>query len=185
MSLTISKPTLDARLFEKWYQEYYERLVHYATSILKDVDIAEGQVQDMFVNLWEKRDSIEIDRSEFSYLMRSVHNRCLNQIKHQKVKYQHAEESRYLGHDTFEDSFESFELEERIQEAIDELPEKTREVFEYSRFKGMKYQEIADKQGTSVKTVENQMGKALKHLRLKLGDYLRAIILLGINLFIE
>ena len=79
---------------------------------------------------------------------------------------------------------DAMELEERIMIVIEGLPQKCKEVFEMSRFDGLKYNEIADKLGISVKTVENQMSKALKVLREKLADYLSIVIWLlwnGLN----
>lgn len=119
-------------------------------------------------------------------MFRSVRNSCLNFIKHQKIEETYKaynEEDRTSGSLSVDDEFVGSELEIKIREAIDRLPPERRKVFIMSRFEGLKYKEIADKQGISVKTVENQMGKALKFLRKELSDYTNLITILFIQIF--
>lgn len=148
------------------------------------MDEAEETVQNMFVNLWQKREQLEIS-SVKAYCYRAVHNECLNKIKHGKIKMSYADEYKSLApvkHDSAVKELHAKELGVQIEEAIESLPEQCRAVFRLSRFENLKYTEIAEHLGISVKTVENHMGKALKILREKLRDYLPLLIwLLFIN----
>lgn len=169
------------RIFEVVFRKYYQSLCNYANSILKEMEEAEEIVQNLFSGLWEKRGDLEITISLKSYLYRAVHNHCLNRIKHMKIR----EEYQEYANNYYERSYESVgqtvmknELEGRIHEAIEKLPEQCRVIFKMSRFEELKYHEIAEQLGLSPKTVENQVGKALKILRTELAEYLPLVILL-------
>jgi RNA polymerase sigma-70 factor (ECF subfamily) len=127
----------------------------------------------MFVNIWEKREFLNIETSVKHYFFRSVRNHCLNQIQHEKIKKQYA--TRMLDSARQEIETEPFFLEvdliRRIEKSIDSLPPKRKEIFRLSREEGMKYKEIAETLDLSIKTVEAQMGLALKHLREELKDF--------------
>jgi len=169
----------DKKTFEIVFKEYYQALCRYATPILKDNDEAEEVVQNVFYTIWQRREKIEINTSLKAYLYRAVHNDCLNKLKHFKVR---AEYAGTIQHDytmpTNEPSHGLItkELSGQIQKAIDDLPAQCAEVFRLSRFEHMKYQEIAECLGISIKTVENHMGKALRILREKLKDYLPLVM---------
>ena len=165
--------------FEMFFRQHYNHLCNYANSFVKDRDEAEEIVQNAFASLWEKRQSLEIRTSVRSYLFSMVHNYSLNYLKHEKVKQKHASEMLYMGEDSTEevDSHAS-DLEQKIFQALQTLPEKCRIVFKLSRFEELKYSEIAERMNISVKTVENQMGKALKLMREELRDYLPLILIL-------
>ena len=129
-------------------------------------------------NLWNKRDEIDNNSSLKSYLFKSVHNRCLNYIRDHKriVKNDLPHESKALNaYIESTDYLEVTELEMTIKSAIDGLPDHCRRIFIMSRFEDMKYSEIAQELGVTVKAIEAQMSKALKILRTKLGDYLMLI----------
>lgn len=169
------------RIFETVFRKYYQSLCNYANSMLKEMDEAEEIVQNLFSALWEKRADLEISISLKSYLYRAVHNHCLNRIKHLKIR----EEYQQYANNYYESSYESVnqavmksELERKIDEAIDKLPEQCRLIFRLSRYEELKYHEIAEQLGISPKTVENQVGKALKILRVELAEYLPMIVLL-------
>ncbi len=123
---------------------------------------------------------IMIDSSLKSYLYRAVRNAALNRLKHEKVKANHVAfvTSRNENFVSPADELEETELHFRIQRALKKLPEQCRVVFEMSRFEELKYTEIAERLGISVKTVENQMGKALRIMREQLNDYLPLIAML-------
>lgn len=168
------------RIFEETFRKYYQSLCNYANSILKEMDEAEEVVQNLFLSIWEKRSNLEINISLKSYLYRAVHNHCLNRIKHLKVK----EEYHQYAVNFYDSSYESVsqtvmknELETKIEEAIRKLPEQCRLIFRMSRFEELKYHEIAEQLELSPKTVENQIGKALKILRVELAEYLPLIII--------
>ncbi|MGV3556889.1 RNA polymerase sigma-70 factor [Larkinella arboricola] len=169
--------------FEAVFRQHYAPLCQYARTFLHDWDDAEEAVQAVFLAIWEKRDSLEITVSLKSYLYRSVHNRCLNRIRHLSVQAEHREQAAYevelfQSSEAPMQSIIADELSDRLQAAIQRLPEQCRLIFQMSRFEEMKYQEIADQLGLSIKTVENQIGKALRILRTELADYLPALWLL-------
>ena len=167
--------------FEMVFRTYYRPLCQYAYSFLHDRDEAEEVVQTAFINIWDKKDQVEIQTSLKAYLYRIVRNSCLNVIKHAKVKQQHVAHEMVHGESTHENvsqSVISSELEERISVAMKVLPEQCRLVFQLSRFEELKYSEIADQLNISVKTVENQIGKALKIMREQLKDYLPLFLIL-------
>lgn len=165
----------NASAFEMIFRTYYQSLCNYAYSFLSDKDEAEEVVQATFITIWEKRASVSIDTSFKSYLYRAVRNSCLNVIKHEKVKQQHASYQVAYSESSVESvsqAVQASELENKIQEAMKVLPEQCRLVFQLSRFEELKYAEIAEQLQISVKTVENHMGKALKIMREQLKDYL-------------
>lgn len=169
-------------IFEQVFKEHFKNLHGYACAILKDEDEAEEMVQNVFYKLWEKKEKINELQSVAAYLYRSVHNECMNFVKHQKVKaaYESHAVHRADTSTDAEDTAGARQLEEKISEALAGLPEQCRTIFQMSRFEEMKYREIADKLGLSVKTVENQMGKALKIMRNKLSDYLATVLWLAL-----
>jgi RNA polymerase sigma-70 factor (ECF subfamily) len=162
----------DEKAFEHLFKTYYAHLCAFASKIIDDEIAAEEIVQEFFVKLWEKRTLLTIDSSVKNYLFRSIKNLCLNFIKHNNVRQQHAKHfiaEAETNH--FNDNFIEVDLARKIEESIESLPEKRREIFRLSREEGLKYREIADKLKLSVKTVEAQMGLALKTLRDKLKEY--------------
>ncbi|MFC4872063.1 RNA polymerase sigma-70 factor [Negadavirga shengliensis] len=178
---------VDEHTFEAVFKDHFKSLHTYANVILKDSDEAEEIVQTVFLKLWEKRGMIKINTSLKAYLYKSVYYDSLNHIKHQKVKMKHREQKQYEttqngsveAVDVMEGQDE--ELNSRFQQALRLLPEKCRTVFHLSRFEELKYQEIAQKMGISIKTVEAHMGKALKTLRLELAEFLPLILMLIIE----
>lgn len=165
----------DKKAFEKLFKEYYDPACRYVIRVIRDSDTTEEIVQATFVNLWEKREMIRSDISFRSYLFRAAYNTALNYIKHQKVVARHVASKQdrisevrrnFVSHQP------DFELQKRIENAVDSLPPQCQRVFRLSREEGLKYHEIADELGISKKTVEVHMGKALKILRDNLGDYL-------------
>jgi RNA polymerase sigma-70 factor (ECF subfamily) len=171
--------------FEQLFRAHYSPLCAYANHFLKDVDAAEEVVQEVMFRLWTNRETLVITTSMKSYLFRAVRNGCLNVIKHMNVReeFRRAREMEMEGSEVFEDSLIVSELQVKIREAIERLPTERRKVFIMSRYDGLTYQQIADKLSISVKTVENQMGKALKYLREELSEYLPWLILFFYDIF--
>lgn len=167
--------------FEQLFKEHFKSLYAYAFTILKNEAIAEETVQNVFYKIWEKKVPEHIQTSLKAYLYKAVYHESLNYLKHQKIR------ARYQMHVMHQPNHHSDqaasrkilvkELEEKLRQAMNALPQQCRTIFQLSRFEGLKYQEIADQLGISVKTVENQMGKALKQLRIKLIDYLPIFLL--------
>ena len=160
--------------YEYLFKQYYPQMCHLALKYVKDLDTAEEIAQNIFYNIWKKRAELNITSSVKSYLFRSVFNNCLQHIQHQKVVNKYVTEKGDDAQIEFVSPFEELkynELLHAMNRALDSLPERTRTIFYYSRFEGLKYHEIADKLTISIKTVEANMGKALKHLRYYLSDY--------------
>ncbi len=167
----------DEKAFESIFRTYYSPLAWFALKYVSDQDIAEEVVQEVFTNIWIKSQSVVVETSIKSYLYGAVRNACLNYLKHQKIEQAYADRVKMtVSHGEAVDTLELDELKERIAVAMDRLPEKCREIFEMSRYDGKKYKEIAQELKLSQKTVENQMGKALKILREELGDYLPVVL---------
>lgn len=165
----------DEAAFETVFKTHYKGLHAYACTILNDSAAAEEVVQNIFYKLWERSETISISGSIAAYLYRAVNNESLNQIKHMKIRAQHKVfvQHRPLENvDTTEKGMHLKDLENRLRSALNDLPEQCRTIFQLSRFEELRYRDIADRLGLSVKTVENQMGKALKILRTKLADFL-------------
>ena len=136
-----------------------------------DLEEAKNLVHEVFIALWEKFEMLPADTNYRSYLYTSVRNRSLNFIRDRKQQFS-LESVTEQSNDTESDALEVKELESEIELAINSLPEKCRMVFEMSRYEELKYAEIAEKMGISVKTVEAQMTKALGILRKALSNFL-------------
>ena len=172
--------------FELVFKKHFVELCDHARRYISDLDEAKDIVQYTFVKFWEIKESISIDTSVRSYLYRAVQNNCLTYLRHEKVK----EDYRKLSIDkSTEDDISdisnsgvnlliSSELENKIKSSINHLPEGQRQIFEMSRFQGLKYREIATKLDISIKTVETQMSRCLSKLREELVDYIPYILLL-------
>lgn len=165
---------MDHRVFEELFRTYFTPLMTFSRRILGDEDDAREVVQLVFIRLWEKRNELDLSTSLKSYLFRSVHNRSLNVIRDRK-KFSAEEVPEEAAEWDAEAGMEALELEERIRGAIENLPDRCGEIFKLNRFEGLRYSEIAVKLSLSVKTVENQMSKALKLLREQLGKYLTVL----------
>ena len=174
---------MDQEDFERLFKTYFTALMSFSRKILGDEDDAREVVHQVFINLWERRNSIDLSTSMKSYLFTAVNNRSLNMIRDRK-KFSSEEVPEQAGAlDTMsaERGIFLMELEEKIRAAINTLPERCRVIFELNRFDGLTYGEIAKQLDISVKTVENQMTKALKILREQLAKYL--ILLLWVFLY--
>ncbi len=162
----------DEKAFEHLFHKYYPSLCLFARQYMEDDEKAEEIVQDMFVKIWSKRKELTIETSFKQYLLRSVKNQCLNLLQHLKIRQKYAQKIKEDAKDDLGTPFlMEFGLAEKIEASINSLPEKRKEIFKLSREDGLKYREIADELGISVKTVEAQMGLALKQLREMLKDY--------------
>ena len=164
--------------FEKLFRELFRPLTAFAFKYIGDVDEAKNIVHDVFINLWEKLPTLADDINQKSYLFTAVRNRSLNVIRDRK-KHVILSEATINSQSEQQTVLEANELEREIAAGIGLLPDKCREVFELSRGEGLKYSEIAQRLGISVKTVEAQMTKALSFLRNHLKDFLTIIFLLA------
>jgi len=165
----------EREIFDEIFRTYYDQLVGFCMRYVSDQDLASEIVQDMFVKLWIKREELDISSSLKAYLYRATRNHALNHLNQLKIQGRYRE---YIGFQTYDSSNDPLEilqesdLENRIKQAVLSLPERRRLVFEMSRHEGLKNKQIAEKLNISVKTVENQMTKALEYLRNVLREYL-------------
>jgi RNA polymerase sigma-70 factor (ECF subfamily) len=171
----------DEQAFELLFHKYFVRLCGFTNKFLNDPDQAQEIVQEVFVKIWEGRGDIDPEDSLKAYIFKIAQNLSLNKLQRKKVESKYTEIYKlvYIEHHEFS-AYESFlakELEKNITFAIGKLPARCRKVFELSRVEGLKYREIADTLHISIKTVEAQMSKALRLLRLELSDYLKLIII--------
>lgn len=175
----------DELAFEKIFLSNYNQIVGFCNQFVSDHDKAKNLAQEAFINLWLNREKIETLQGIRSFLYTYSKSGCLNYIRHQKVvsKYEDRlllQKEGEINREVLEsfdfNSLEFTELETLIQQAISDLPEKCRQVFILSRFEGKMNKEISDELNISVKAVEANMTRALKTLRLKLSEYLPAIL---------
>jgi RNA polymerase sigma-70 factor (ECF subfamily) len=161
--------------FEQLFRELFKPLCSFSGKYVGDLDEAKGVVHEVFVLVWEKFDTLPPDTHYRSYLYTAVRNRSLNYLRDKKkhVMLERVEESQMTEVNT---TLETSELEREIELAIQLLPDKCRMVFELSRQDGLKYSQIAQKMGISIKTVEAQMSKALGVLREHLHEFLSLFI---------
>ena len=156
------------------FRQHYATMCKAAYKILPDEHIIEDLVQDVFYEIWKKRKTLKIKSSVVAYLRKATRNKTLNYIRDQKIDLRNAPPKEDLKSETNStiQTLMADDLQEEIDQAIDSLPDRCRLVFVLNRFEELSYKEIADQLDISVKTVENQISKALKSLRISLGGYL-------------
>jgi RNA polymerase sigma-70 factor (ECF subfamily) len=164
----------EASAFDAIFRANYALLVRVAESMLRDRATAEEIAQDVMLELWRRRESLDVTESVRGYLLQATRNRSLNAIRHRAIERRSEPQlvdgvARLPSTDA---AVREREVEVAIQGAIADLPDRCRQVFELSRVQGLKYLEIAERMGISVKTVEVQMGKALRILRERLKAWL-------------
>lgn len=165
----------DERALEAVFRAHYGSMCTVVRRIVFAPDVAEELVQDVFFKLWSKRAQLaEIDALK-TYLYRAARNTALNHLRRQKLELAHEEREAIKGEPTTleatDDSATAGEVTEAVHTAINRLPTRCREIFLMSRDGGLTYGEIASELGISIKTVETQMGRALKSLRIWLSQY--------------
>ncbi|MCB0648644.1 MAG: RNA polymerase sigma-70 factor [Saprospiraceae bacterium] len=183
-NINMRQEVIDTATFEEMFELYYPALVKYAYTIVLHESDAEDLVQSVFTSFWAGKGNIKIHTSAKALLYRAVYHRSLNHLKKKKATTGRtiSEWPLDLGaEDT--DHLELHDLDSRIGDAIKKLPDQCKKVFLLSRINELKYKEIASKMGISIKTVENQMGKALQVLRRELKDYLHLLFILINSLF--
>lgn len=157
----------DHQVYKQLFYQMYDDLVKYTYRITRNETASEEIIQDIFLYVWDKREKIEIHGSLASYLYQAAKNRSINWLKNELPKMQATIEVSEV--EMFSDSDDTVLDEETIklhvEQAIDQLPEKCREIFVLSRYAGLTYKEIAMEMDLSVKTIENQMNIAFKKLR--------------------
>jgi RNA polymerase sigma-70 factor (ECF subfamily) len=164
-NLTISK-TID---FESTFKTYYSPLCNYALKVLKAEDVAEDVVQNLFIQLWENNKLEDVKNIEH-FLLKSIKFKCIDYLRSKNT-------AKEINMETFSDEaevkpeLEESEIEPLMHYFASKLPAKTRQVFLFSRNEGMTYKEIATEMDISIKTVENQMARALRQMRQILKEH--------------
>lgn len=159
---------LDQNRFKEVFKEYYNPLCNYAVTITRDRKMAQDVVQDVFTRLWDKRKELVIKTNEKSYLFQAVKHRAFEILRRRqnesKINVSDFEES-YDNEKELEEQAQKYMLKEFLFNSIRQLPPKCQEIFVLNKVNGLTYHEIAEDLGISVKTVENQIGKAYRKLR--------------------
>ena len=164
---------------EQLFKLHYISMCQTVYRIVRDEAIAEDIVQDVFFNFWKKREQLNITTSLAAYLKRSATNAAIDYLRKKRPTSQNSfdiDEPIYqhlaIDSNQSDDNIRTEELSNHIEAALELLPPRCKEVFMLNRFEELSYQEVADTLGISIKTVENQIGKALKIMRVALKDYL-------------
>lgn len=170
----------DNKGMELLFKKYYTFLVRFSLQMVTKEDAAEDIVQEVFIKLWDKRDTLEGVNNIKAYLFQATKNSSLNWIKSKKNQNESIDSVNFThsSSNNIEEQLEFEEAQNKINRALALLPEKCKEVFLLSRNEEKSYKEIAELLNISIKTVENHMGKALKVLRSELGIILFTLYLL-------
>jgi RNA polymerase sigma-19 factor, ECF subfamily len=164
-------------IVENLFRTNFEALSRLAMKYIGDFDSSKDIVHEVFTSFWIKFDALPTDTQYKSYLFTAVRNKSFNYLRDNKKNVNLLEADSHLAPER-EESIETQELAREIDYALNLLPERCREVFELSRFEGMKYGQIAEHLDISIKTVEGQMSKALRLLREHLKDFLVLLLIL-------
>lgn len=177
--------SLDRASFEIIFRKEFQGMVFFAQKYVKDFDTAREIAQDSFLQLWEKRETIDTSRQVKSYLSTIIFNKCQNYLRdNRKFNSQllAIEDLNFVDDNAYSDLLVEAELSEKINRVIELLPEKCKEIFILNRYENLKYQEIAAQLNISIKTVEAQMSKALQHMRLHLAEYILSLLYLLLHI---
>jgi len=168
--------------FDALYRRYIKKLYKFACSITKSSEEAENIIQNVFLNLWINRNKIEKEASVKCYIFKIVYNSSISFLREKIKEYQFVEYLKTIQ-DKQEDEIISRidyeELDKELNKIIDELPDRQKEVILLRKIDGLKYSEISERMNISRNTIENHMSRALKTIRLKLGNYYPLVIILS------
>ena len=163
----------NAKAFELLYKQYHARLYNFCMSIIHNKQDAEGMVQEVFIAVWENREKLDENKSFSGFVFSIAKNKTLNKIKQylsRKVYLEYMQMESQALDETVSD-IESLELIEFLHQTIQELPEKSKEIFLLSRNEGLTYKQIASKLNVTENVVDHEIRKSLKYLREKLGNF--------------
>lgn len=170
----------DRKAFEKLFLKFYDSLCRFAWRFVRSSHISEELVQEVFLEIWELRDSLDPEKNIKSYLYRSVRNKALNHLKHEDLADEYNKKIEWLNPSPVTQLHsleEQTEFERAAKKAIENLPEGARNIYKLSRKDGLTYREITEVLDISPKTVESQMSRALKILRQSLSGYLPSALI--------
>lgn len=157
--------------FAEIFKAYYADLVIFAYSIIPEKNVCEDIVQSVFLRLWENRHSIDIHTSIKAYFIKSVRNMCVDEIRHRKIASQYiAEIDDELWGLNPDDYLLFSELRARYAKAMRKLPAEEREIIIMRRDNGMKLADMAQRLNVTIRTIENRLNKAMKHLKAMLEE---------------
>ena len=162
----------DHSAFSSIFEAYYRDLVMFAFTFTKNTENAEDAVQEVFTRLWEKRRELKLHGSLKSYLLKSVQNYCLDEIRRRNVREHYVEDKKTQSlyvNDT-EDYILYTDLQNRLDQILAQMPDEVAQTFCMNRFDGLNYQEIAQRLNVSVRTVESRISKALRILHQTLRN---------------
>jgi RNA polymerase sigma-70 factor (family 1) len=168
--------------FDELYRKYSKRIYKFAYSILKSSEESENIVQDVFLNLWENRHRVEKNSSIKYYVFTIAYNSAISILRKKAREsqfFEYLKSLQDLNQEPVNIELEYNELTNKLNDIIDKLPDRQKEVYLLHRVEGLKYQEIADRLDISVNTIENHMSRALKTIREKLGNYSLAALLIS------
>jgi len=175
----------DSAAFEDLFNSYCQQLINFARRYVFDKQIAENIVQDVFVNVWQSRTNLDPSKMIKAYLFTAVKNESLKQLRRLDVEKKNYDRVLEFSSKFNPDKeIEGKELDYYVNQAVNELPEKCKEIFRMNRFENLKYAEIAEILDISIKTVETQMGRALKKLRERLKPLLTMILFMITSILI-
>ena len=170
----------DENAFAYLMDAYHKLLCVYAKSLCRDIYLAEDIVQNVFINVWERREKLKKDYSIKSYLYQCVYNELINQYR--KKNSLLTLETAYINTLNIvlqeEDTNDITRLVALVKQEIQELPPKCKEIFIMGKQEGLTYAEIAAHLNISFRTVENQMSKAFSIIREKVGDKIHTVLFL-------
>lgn len=162
----------DSDAFDKIYNRYWLPLLNVAYGLLRDETICQDIVQDIFVSLWINRYRSTISNIE-NYLFRSVKLKVFQQLRNGKVVHRHLDKIKVISFvNETENRLNFHEVEEHLNNGMDKLPPKCREVFYLSRFEQLSNKEIASQLHISIKTVEGHVSHALRHFKTYFKEYI-------------
>lgn len=170
----------DVEAFDSLFHKYSEKLYSFSFSLLKNHEDSKEIVQEAFVRIWEKRKDIDTSKSFKSFLFTVSYNLIIDQLRRRLKDTEYRDFLvGYFETEKFElqTTIDYDTIKTKIQGAVEELPVKRKQIYVLSREIGLPHKEIAEKLGISVKTVENQINLALKHIKLRLGKEIIAIFL--------
>ena len=168
--------------FEDIYLSYFSKMKYFAKEYVISEEDAENIVQDVFVELWENKEMLNMHMNLIAYLFTTIKNKCLNHLRHKLVVQETASKLQeeytisllmnLYSLEAFDNNlFSDQDIEKIISRALDTLSEKCRTIFIMSKIEGKKQKEIAQELNISINTIETQMGIAYKKLRIELKDY--------------
>ncbi|HUX59266.1 MAG TPA: RNA polymerase sigma-70 factor [Bacteroidales bacterium] len=172
--------------FDALYEKYCKRVYKFGYSILKSSEEAENLMQDVFLNLWENRHKVEKDSSVKSYVFTITYNSAISIIRKKAREsdfIEYLKSVQEINVDPVDMVLEYNELTNKLDEIINALPKRQKEVYLLHKVEALKYNEIAERLNISVNTIENHMCRALKTIREKLGNY-SLIAILFVFLFV-